>query len=448
MGVQSGFPYFEVEFDKEGVLSDSKQAKALMAALKPGDPTDLIVISHGWNNDMAEARGLYAKFLSSFRKRLDAGVPGVKDRKFAVLAVLWPSKKFADRELIPSGAAGVGSSIPDKAIVDQIQALKGFFNSPAADANLEKAKALVPTLENSPAAQKEFADLIRHTVTPEAAKGEEGAEDASKDFFKLSGDEVMKRMGKPIALAAPMPGKGGGAGIGGAADRSLGAAGIGSFFSGVKAAAVNVLNFTTYYQMKARAGKVGSRGVAPLIRGIKTLHAPLKLHLVGHSFGGRLVTALASALDKNATNPIAVPVDSLALLQAAFSHYGFSEKWDGTHAGAFRNVLAGKQVKGPIIVTCTANDKAVGFAYPMASLLAGQVAAGIGDKNDKYGGIGRNGAQMTPEAVNTKLLAAGKPYEFKAGKLHNLVADDFVKDHNDVCGEEVAYAVLAVISRT
>ncbi|MDQ3000229.1 MAG: hypothetical protein M3Y08_03035 [Fibrobacterota bacterium] len=452
MGVRSGFPYFEVEFDKEGEPSDPKQAKALKASLKPGEPTDLIVISHGWNNDMAEARSLYAKFLASFRKRLDAGVPGIKGRKFAVLAVLWPSKKFADRELIPSGAAGVGSSITNKAIIDQIQALKGFFNSPTADANLEKAKALVSKLESSPAAQKEFANLIRLAVTPEAAKGEEGAEDASKDFFKLGGDEVMKRMAKPVAMVAPVPGKGGGAGMrgpaGGPGIGQGGAAGIGSFFSGVKAAAVNVLNFTTYYQMKARAGKVGSRGVAPLIREIKTLHAPLKLHLVGHSFGGRLVTAVVSALDKNGSNPTSVSVDSLALLQAAFSHYAFSDKWDGTHAGAFRNVLAGKQVKGPIIVTCTANDKAVGLAYPMASLLAGQVAAGIGDKNDKYGGIGRNGAQMTPEAVNTKLLAAGKPYEFTAGKLHNLLADEFVKDHSDVGGEEVAYAVLAAISRT
>ncbi|MDB5102880.1 MAG: hypothetical protein JWP91_569 [Fibrobacteres bacterium] len=464
MGVQSGFPYFEVEFDKDGDVSDAKQVKSLKAALKPDDPTDLIVISHGWNNDMAEARLLYSKFLQSFRKRLDAGLPGTMDRRFAVLAVLWPSKKFADHDLIPSGAAGLGSSIPDKAILDQIQSLKGFFNSRDADAHLEKAKTLVPKLENSPAAQKEFADLIRSVVDAEAAHGKEGAEDASSDFFKLSGEEVMKRLAKPITVQGTVTPHGGVAGIGGtamghggpAAGPGMGgpgmghggAAGIGSFFAGIKAAAGNLLNFTTYYQMKARAGKVGTHGLMPLLRDIKTVHAPLKLHLVGHSFGGRLVTATASSLAKNETNPNAVPVDSLSLLQAAFSHYGFSDKWDGTHAGAFRNVLTAKQVKGPIIATCTVNDKAVGLAYPMASLLAGQVAAGIGDKNDKYGGMGRNGAQMTPETVNGKLLALGKPYEFAAGKVHNLVADEYVKGHSDICGEEVAYAVLAAISRT
>jgi hypothetical protein len=273
----------------------------------------------------------------------------------------------------------------------------------------------------------------------------------------------MNRLAKPVPLTLPGPGQrvSGAAGVGGAAAGPAGgpgtggpgagqggAAGIGSFFSGIKAAALNVLNFTTYYQMKARAGAVGKRGVAPLIREIKSLHAPLKIHLVGHSFGGRLMAATASALDKSAIAPKAVPVETLSLLQAAFSHYGFSDKWDGSHPGAFRNVLASKQVKGPILATCTANDKAVGLAYPMASLLAGQVAAGVGDKNDKYGGIGRNGAQLTPESVSLKLLAAGKPYEFSAGKIHNLLADEFVKNHSDIAGEEVAYAVLAAISRT
>ena len=111
-------------------------------------------------------------------------------------------------------------------------------------------------------------------------------------------------------------------------------------------------------------------------------------------------------------------------------------------------MLVNQLVRGPIIGTYTANDKAVGLAYPAASVLAGQVAAGIGDKNDKYGGFGRNGAQKTPEAVDGKLLPAGSPYEFLPGRIHNLLADPYVKAHSDIAGQEVAYAVLASISRT
>ena len=100
----------------------------------------------------------------------------------------------------------------------------------------------------------------------------------------------------------------------------------------------------------------------------------------------------------------------MSLLQAAFSHYGFSQKWDDANDGAFRRVVTGHAVAGPTIITCTDNDKAVGLAYPIASLLAGQDAAGIGDKNDKYGGIGRNGAQKTPEARDLSLLDVGGTY--------------------------------------
>jgi hypothetical protein len=458
MGMLSGFPYFEVEFNKEGEAVDPAQAKALQAGLRPGNPTDLLICSHGWNNDISEARGLWANFMTSFRKRFDAGVPGTADRKFAVLAVFWPSKKFADKELIPGGAAGLGGGIRDKALQEQIDSLKGFFSAHDADAKLDKAKALVPKLENSPAAQKEFADLLRSALGPDAAPAQATGEDAAGDFFKLDGHEVLTRLSKPLPFphtpahaggaagigAGPAAGPGAGHGAGGQG----GAAGLFSFFSGIKSAALMTLNLTTYYQMKARAGQVGTRGLAPLIRSIRELHAPLRIHLVGHSFGCRLSTAAASALEKNETYPKTVSVESLSLLQAAFSHYGFSDKWDGTHPGAFRNVIANKLVRGPIIGTCTVNDKAVGLAYPAASVLAGQVAAGIGDKNDKYGGLGRNGAQKTPEAVDGKLLPVGSAYEFLPGRIHNLLADQYVKAHSDITGNEVAYAVLASISRT
>lgn len=461
MGAISGFPYFEVEFNKEGEVHDPGQVKALRNALKPGDPTDLLVLSHGWNNDMAEARTLYGLILGSLRKRLDAGFPGVEGRKFAVMAVLWPSKKFAEKEFIPSGAAGT-SAIPDKHILTELDSLKGVFGNDAAsaasaDASIDKAKALVPKLENSPAARKEFADIIRSLV-PDASGALQDGADAAPEFFKLDGEEVMKRLEKPAPISIPsQTGKGSAAGVGGAAAGpgsggpgagQGGAAFLGGVFSGIKSAAMKLLNLTTYYQMKNRAGVVGANGLSPILRGIRGQFGNIRIHVVGHSFGGRLVTAATHALGKSALQPTASHVDSMALLQAAFSHYGFAQKWDGKGDGAFRAVLTEKLVRGPVVLTCTANDKAVGLAYPIASLTAGQVAAGIGDRNDKYGGIGRNGAQKTPEAVDLKLLAVGKAYEFQAGKIHNLLADPFVKNHSDVGGEEVAYALLAAIAKT
>jgi len=66
----------------------------------------------------------------------------------------------------------------------------------------------------------------------------------------------------------------------------------------------NLLNLTTYFKRKIRAGPVGSKGVAPLI---DRLAAQVqRVHLIGHSFGGRLVTAAAAdstTTTNTGTNP-------------------------------------------------------------------------------------------------------------------------------------------------
>ena len=51
----------------------------------------------------------------------------------------------------------------------------------------------------------------------------------------------------------------------------------------------------------------------------------------------------------------------------------------------------------------------------------------------------------TPEAVDGRLLAVGGSYAFRPRALHNLLADDFIRDHSAVKGPEVAYAVLSAI---
>jgi hypothetical protein len=91
---------------------------------------------------------------------------------------------------------------------------------------------------------------------------------------------------------------------------------------------------------------------------------------------------------------------------------------------------------------------AVGLAYPLASLVAGQNASGIGDAKDPFGGIGRNGAQHTPEASAGTLAAVGSAYSFESGKIFNLNADAVIKGHSDICKPEVAYAVLKAVATT
>jgi predicted alpha/beta hydrolase family esterase len=197
---------------------------------------------------------------------------------------------------------------------------------------------------------------------------------------------------------------------------------------------MNVLNFTTYYEMKRRAGAVGQNGVGPLVDELAAQTG--RIHLVGHSFGGRLVTAVA-------TNSETDKIASMTLLQAAFSHNGFSKIMNGF----FRSVLDKGRVKGPILITHTKNDKAVGIAYPLASRISGDSATALGDENDKFGGMGRNGAQRmeAEEVVIGELLAVGGQYTFGPGKIFNLKADNFIAGHSDVKGKEVGYLLANAI---
>jgi hypothetical protein len=455
MAELAGFPYFEVQFTKQGEPFDPSETTAVLAAVRagalgprdgqedpPGHPRidELFVMSHGWNNDIAEARALYRNLFLSVRRRIeDGGAPALAGRQMAVLGVLWPSKRFADEDLIPGGGASLGGGIEDRAVQRQLDELKGTFDQPD-EAVLEQAKALVPDLEGSPEAQRQFVDLIR-SVLPRPG---DTVDDASDAFFALPGDEVLRLLEPPILPGPPGIGEGGATAIGLAEGPASigGAAGISDVFSGIGAAARRLLNFTTYYQMKERAGKVGVRGLNPLLRQIKTANPEVRVHLVGHSFGGRVVTAAALGTPGS---PSVAPA-TMTLLQAAFSHNGFALDFDGARDGFFREVVAKGKVAGPILITHTKNDIAVGIAYPIASRFARQDNADLGDEHDIFGGIGRNGAIRTPEAVAGELLPAGASYAFVRGKLYNLHADALISGHSDVTGPAVAHALLSAAS--
>jgi len=440
----------EVEFDKQGNVFNASQAEAALKALSEGQATDLLVFVHGWNNDMADARELYQGFFGKLEEMRDKHHrPQLDARKLAGLAVLWPSKRFTDEELIPSGdAASAEPDALDPVLEEQLDQLKedparlgqsGRVGAAEAAA-LDRAKSLVSRLEEDEDAQRQFVKEIR-SILP---RGGAHAEDGSDKFFSRDAVELLEDLGRPVI--APLPsGQGGGAlSVGDDAGTAAGqAAGLRDMFAGIKAGARRLLNFTTYYKMKERAGLVGSTGVAGLLRQVRTRRPQIKLHLVGHSFGGRLVTAAVDALGPQ------VSVDSLTLLQAAYSHNGLAEKFDGENGGFFRAVMSKKKVRGPLVITHTKNDKAVGIAYPLASRVASDNAAAFGDADDPYGGMGRNGAQHTPTDKNERVLrAAGGRYSLKAGTVYNLNSDDFIRDHNDICKPEVAHITLTAIGTT
>ena len=196
------------------------------------------------------------------------------------------------------------------------------------------------------------------------------------------------------------------------------------------------MNLTTYYLMKDRAGIVGRGAIASALDAIQAARPDIRVHLAGHSFGCRVIAAAAAIA--------AQPVASMSLFQAAFSHNSFSPDYDSSHqSGAFRNLITGRKCAGPMIITHSIRDEAVGLGYPVASAISGQNASSIGDANGRYGALGRNGARHTPEASDGELLSEGSDYSFEPGLIYNLRADDIIHAHGDIVKPQTAWALIA-----
>jgi hypothetical protein len=410
------FPYAEVEFRSTGELHDAAQQRAAVKTVTEAGVADVLLLAHGWNNDKDQAARLFERLTDNIAA-VRGDVPGARERKLAVVGLLWPSVKWADDDDL----AGGGLSADDEA-ASLIAAIRQRVVDPEIAGRLAQ---LVPTLETSEESRAAFLEELR-TLLPNLPDDEDAPPDTLTD-----GDveETFDKAGEgddDLAGAEPVGG---------------GAAGIGDFGRSILRKARGLLNLTTYYTMKDRAQKVGEVGVRPLAIAIADAAPDARLNFAGHSFGARVVAAAASQLPR---------VHSVSLLQGAFSHFGFARDYDDDGSdGAFRRLFTGGQLTGPVVVTHTVNDRAVGVAYAVASRLAGQQGAGIGGPDDRYGGLGRNGALKTPEAAAPagNLLARSASYSFERGKLYNLKADDFVASHGAVSGREVANAVLrAVVS--
>lgn len=407
----AGFPFFALAFDKSARPASPHEAKQLIAEVsRPDGPTDLFVMSHGWNNDMQTSRAMYERVFAHVRKALDDGeVPALQGRRFALAGVFWPSMKFADSDLIPGGAASTGDALAAE-----------FLDAAAiADrADIARLKTIAEGLRKPSARAKALRALRKLVVSVPSEKGD--PEISAEELAELS-DEAFLRLLSGKAAPAPMD------------DEVGGAAGLGDAVSGLNDGARSALGFWTFWMMKRRAGEIGAKGLAPVLDHVREASSRLRIHLAGHSFGARLVTAAADA-GKFAPS-------TMTLIQAAFSHNAFSPK------GAFRKVVTAKKVRGPILVTHSVKDTPLSYAYPIAVRLSFDSTSTLGTKNDKYGGLGRNGAQQTEEAAELALHGPPEAYSFPPpSRIFNLLGDSVIRGHSDIAKPEIAFAMLSAIA--
>jgi len=438
-------PFAWLAFDKDGALIDPEAMARVNEIANRDGITDLVIIAHGWNNDLDNAQAFYRTLWRNASAALEA--LDADPASFAVIGILWPAKSYDaryDGAELYAGESGSGGSLsvdgdvadaetdaPHDHLESMLAQVRAFVGDDQAFDRLEQAarRALDGTDETAPLHFFQTAKTVLG-YDPEEPDPEL-RQDASQFRRTETSDDAS------LLLAAFSSAKTIDIEPGTGAAQSLGSA-VRSIFSGARSGVTWALNKLTYYTMKKRAGVVGE-ALAGTFAGLRVERA-LRLHLVGHSFGARLVTAAAAALPDIPR----LEFRSLTLLQGAYSHNGLT---DGK--GPFAKVV-GKPT-GPISFTHTHNDKACTIAYPIASRLVLDSALGLGDANDPYGAMGANGPRLTgemmaPDCATTQFAPA-------IGKINRFLADSYVVKtadsdaHNNVanaqCGQLVAAAITA-----
>ncbi|MBJ7341708.1 serine/threonine protein kinase, partial [Mycolicibacterium sp.] len=227
------------------------------------------------------------------------------------------------------------------------------------------------------------------------------------------------------------------------------AQGVGNVFGRLWAGGRELLRTASYFEMKNRAGVIGRQGLGPLLGALTGPDGAPRIHLIGHSFGARLVSYSLSGLPPGAVGS-ASPVKSLSLVQGAFSHFAFASSlpFDRSRAGALAGFV--DRVDGPFVATFTDADRAVGRWYPAASLLARQDAEGTEAVTFRWGAMGHDGYQNDSGVQTVVLVKDTTPsYDFAAGRFYALDANAVIaKDesafsgaHSDIKHGEVTWAI-------
>ncbi|MFH8341393.1 serine-threonine protein kinase [Streptomyces sp. AM6-12] len=418
-------PYWELTFDTSGDV-DPPERDRLLAQVTEHDVRDLVVFAHGWNDDRSAATRLYRRFFAPF--------PSLAPKaRLGYAGVIWPSMRFSD-EPIPdfpkSVVATEAEAAPGPALdKDTRRALLGVF--PDRASTVDQLARLLDQHPEGQAGLTEFGRLVRLLLDGAGPAAADTDEDGEPTVFTEEPATACAEFADALAaVGAP----------GGSEGFSLP-----NPWEGAK----ELLRQAAYYQMKGRAGTVGEHGLGPLLGQLAARAPGVRVHLVGHSFGARLVSFALRGLPGEAR-----PVKSVTLLEGAFSHHAFAERLpDDPHkSGALKDQQ--RRIDGPLVCCYSHFDAALGTFYPLASRLSGDDRSCLGTEiaavlGPRWGALGHDGVQAVPGTVQLD-LAGALAGRLPASGCANVDAAAVVRRggppagaHGDILHPELARVVLA-----
>jgi hypothetical protein len=407
-------PWYIIPFDRDGQsAADATRASLIKDAAKNAY-SDVYVFSHGWNNDWAAVQQRYSEFLDGYtqlRSRYRLTVP--PDYRPLLIGIFWPSTSLVteDEEPLFAGQAQTeGRLQANEELETAIEAdrrvrFRGLMAQPdlsRADA-LELAAIVEPVLGST---EMDLPDTAPATIE-EWVDGWPAAEtELDLDFI----------------LPAPQPG---------------GALQAAAFNGAKKFLPRDILRLFTVQQMKDRAGVIGARGVAPLLAEVFSHGAP-RLHMIGHSYGARLLLAALCYPDDPK-----VTASSLLLLQPAVSHLCFAGHVEKTKSpGGYRKAL--ERVRAPILSTFSKHDFPLRRAFHAAARRKrdlAEVEIAADDPPSIFAALGGYGPRASGETI-LPILDPMERYPLNSGaRLLGIDGSRTIGGHGKINNESTWWAL-------
>ncbi len=416
-------PVYLIPFDKRGRCKAPKTRKHLIKAAKKGDFTHVFLFSHGWNNTFKRALKSYREFFELFGKIREASDP-LPDYRPLLVGVIWPSISL----LLPwERPPRMRALSPELDPADEVDETVDELDEIAADLpeeSVERFYELAGGDELNDAEAMELAQILQPLYR---------AEDPDDESEPPSSEELVgmwREVG--TALDAELPE--------GEQVRTRGLD---------KLDPRNVVRAFTVWKMKDRAGKVGAAGVGPLLADLIRAADGARAHLIGHSFGAKIVLSAAKALPAGSDGK----VESALLLQPAINGWAFAADVAGRgFPGGYRKVLS--VVRQPILSTFSRHDAPLTKFFHLAVRRKGDLGEtrALTPAPKLYGALGGFGPVGTPDPEGKELVMPGNGQAYpdfgSETEVVGLKGDEFIDGHGGVRNEHTAWALFTQVRRT
>ncbi|MBV6520160.1 MAG: hypothetical protein MNPFHGCM_00265 [Gemmatimonadaceae bacterium] len=438
-GIQ--MPTWILRYNADGICESPLTRGDLLERLRAEEHSDVILFSHGWNNDFDAASRLYGRFLAAFEGLLPSH-PANRTFTPVFVGITWPSTwlvfdngpKIAGEESLEGKRTEASIDVMSRAIAeagtpDKAARFRELMGKPTvtAEESEELSRLMLPLLAS--ASDDEIGDGARDLTASDLASAAEATALVEHSSTAPADLDDFGGTGDGGATAGPK------------------AAGALSFLD-----PRTYLRLASVWQMKDRAGRVGARAMSALMRDIQTATSA-RIHAVGHSYGCKVMLSGICA------GPAFVrPLDSLLLLQPACSYLCFAASVPGTRrAGGYRRALDPSMVRHPIFSTYSRKDLPLHATFHLSlrrdsdagEPLIAASATSAGDPPSRYAALGGYGPRGAGEELRDPIPAAGEDYG-SLGTASIIGLDGSkgrISGHGDIAKPETAWALHRLVFR-